>query len=166
MNRACFPKEKHQNSQKWAKFMNFSFWPFLWFGLPGRLLRNGCRCNFQGFHSLAKGNQVSVLRIYFSEPDSDRRSTDLGAGRGKTILKHYSKTDAAFLLTVGSFLLTAERFAYSCVWELFCLQFLSFLLPVRASFFQFELFCSQLSFFAYNGQVCLRNTSTDCKQRS
>ena len=37
VNRACFPKEKHQNSQKWAKFMNFSFWPFLWFGLPGRL---------------------------------------------------------------------------------------------------------------------------------
>ena len=36
MNRACFPKDKHQNSQKWAKFMNFSFWPFLWFGLPGR----------------------------------------------------------------------------------------------------------------------------------
>ena len=26
-------------TQKWAKFMNFfSFWPFLWFGLPGRLL--------------------------------------------------------------------------------------------------------------------------------
>ena len=38
VNRACFPKEKHQNSQKRAKFMNFSFWPFLWFGLPGRLL--------------------------------------------------------------------------------------------------------------------------------
>ena len=38
VNRACFPKEKHQNSQKWAKFMNFSFWPFLRFGLPGRLL--------------------------------------------------------------------------------------------------------------------------------
>ena len=36
VNRACFPKEKHQNSQKWAKFMNFSFWPFLWFGLLGR----------------------------------------------------------------------------------------------------------------------------------
>ena len=31
VNRACFPKEKHQNSQKWAKFMNFSFWPYLWF---------------------------------------------------------------------------------------------------------------------------------------
>ena len=39
VNRACFPKEKHQNSQKWAKFMNFSFWPFMWFGFPGRLLR-------------------------------------------------------------------------------------------------------------------------------
>ena len=38
VNRACFPKEKHQNSQKWTKFMNFSFWPFLWFGLPGQLL--------------------------------------------------------------------------------------------------------------------------------
>ena len=37
MNRACFPKEKHQNSQKWAKFMNFLFWLFLWFGLPGPL---------------------------------------------------------------------------------------------------------------------------------
>ena len=39
VNRACFPKEKHQNSQTWVKFMNFSFWRFLWFGLPGRLLR-------------------------------------------------------------------------------------------------------------------------------
>ena len=53
VNRACFPKEKHQNSQKWAKFMNFSFWPFLWFGLPGRLLRQkglfakGFRTSFQ-----------------------------------------------------------------------------------------------------------------------
>ena len=25
-------------TEKWAKFVNFSFWPFLWFGLPGRLL--------------------------------------------------------------------------------------------------------------------------------
>ena len=24
-------RKKRQNSQKWAKFMNFSFWPFLWF---------------------------------------------------------------------------------------------------------------------------------------
>ena len=40
---SCFVSKgkKHQNSQKWAKFMNFSFWPFLWFGLPGRLLRSG-----------------------------------------------------------------------------------------------------------------------------
>ena len=40
-----FLREKHQNSQKWAKFMNFSFWPLLWFGLPGRLLsENGTIC--------------------------------------------------------------------------------------------------------------------------
>ena len=39
VNRACFPKEKTPEfTQKWAKFMDFSFWPFLWFGLPGRLL--------------------------------------------------------------------------------------------------------------------------------
>ena len=39
VNRACFPKEKHQNSLKnGAKFMSFLFWPFLWFRLPGRLL--------------------------------------------------------------------------------------------------------------------------------
>ena len=56
MNRACFPKEKHQNSQKWAKFMTFSFCPFLWFGLLGRLLilcilDDGCQesvCPTQG----------------------------------------------------------------------------------------------------------------------
>ena len=41
VNRACFPKEnKHEFTKKWAKFMNFSFWPCLWFGLPGRLLTN------------------------------------------------------------------------------------------------------------------------------
>ena len=27
---------KHQNSQKWSKFMSFLFRPFLWFGLPGQ----------------------------------------------------------------------------------------------------------------------------------
>ena len=31
-------KNTPEFTQKWAKFMNFSFWPFLWFGLPGRLL--------------------------------------------------------------------------------------------------------------------------------
>ena len=29
-------------TQKWAKFMNFSFWPFFWFGLPGRLFLVFC----------------------------------------------------------------------------------------------------------------------------
>ena len=39
VNRACFPKENTKLfTQKWAKFMNFSFCLFLWFGLSGRLL--------------------------------------------------------------------------------------------------------------------------------
>ena len=38
MNRACFPREKTPEFTKWVKFMNYSFWPFLLFGLPGRLL--------------------------------------------------------------------------------------------------------------------------------
>ena len=38
VNCACFPRDKHPNSQKRVKFMNFPFRPFLWFGLPGRLL--------------------------------------------------------------------------------------------------------------------------------
>ena len=35
------------------------------------------------FHSLTKENQVSLLRIFLSEPDSDGQSTDLGVGGGK-----------------------------------------------------------------------------------
>ena len=34
-----FLRKKHQNSQNGRKFMNFSCWPFLWFGLPGPLLK-------------------------------------------------------------------------------------------------------------------------------
>ena len=41
----------------------------------------------------------------------------------------------------------------------FCLQFELFRL-------QFEFYCLQLSFFPYIGEVCLRQTSTDSKQRS
>ena len=50
MNRACFPKEKHQNSQKNGREIheNFSFWPFLWFGLPGRLSRELMHFRFFG----------------------------------------------------------------------------------------------------------------------
>ena len=41
VNRACFPKDKHQNSQKGAKFTNFSFWPFLCQGLLNGGVSNG-----------------------------------------------------------------------------------------------------------------------------
>ena len=66
-----FPKEKHQNSQKWAKFMNFSFWPFLWFGLPGRLLRkqesvadSGCLHVSQNLVNKASGDSVLQVLCY------------------------------------------------------------------------------------------------------
>ena len=67
---------------------------------------------------------------------------------------------AVFLLTAGSFLLTAE---------LFCLQLYlgAFWLTVWVFFaYSSSFFCLQLSFFSCNGKVCLRSTSTDCKQRS
>ena len=73
VNRACFPEEKLQNSQKWPKFMNFSFWPFLWFGLPGRLLIfvkfgdivgfNGSRCGTPRSEELKKAVAVSEEKI-------------------------------------------------------------------------------------------------------
>ena len=44
---------------------------------------NGSHCSFQDFHSLTKENQVSLLRIFFSEPNSRGKSTDLGVGGGK-----------------------------------------------------------------------------------
>ena len=67
--------------------------------------------------------------------------------------------DAAFVLTIGSFLPTAELFAYSCVLALVLLTVSAFLLTIG-------LLCLQLSFFAYSGKVLLISTSTDCKQRS
>ena len=42
--RACFPKENTRIFTKMGEIhMNFSFWPFLWFGLPGRLLMQSKR---------------------------------------------------------------------------------------------------------------------------
>ena len=66
MNRACFPKEKHQNSQKWAKFMNFSFWPFFWFGLPGRLLLVCLRPSGKEFWGLEDPNLLKLRRLVSS----------------------------------------------------------------------------------------------------
>ena len=70
MNRACFPKKNHQNSQKWAKLMNFSFWPFLWFGLPGRLLIEAFKRSTLAYH-------VRCV-ISSSYPQSAHQVTDAG----------------------------------------------------------------------------------------
>ena len=72
MNRACFPKEKHQNSQKWAKFMNFSFWPFLWFGLPGRLLTEVSNTLCGDLHRVLQGAAQrggAILLHFYDSPD-------------------------------------------------------------------------------------------------
>ena len=70
VNRTCFPKKKHQNSQKWAKFVNFSsFWPFLCFGLPGRLL-NQAQINDSSEPIFGKGMRQSSFQWtkgFFSE---------------------------------------------------------------------------------------------------
>ena len=46
-----FLREKHQNSLKNGReiHMNFSFWPFLWFGVPGQFLISVSRMAFPGF---------------------------------------------------------------------------------------------------------------------
>ena len=56
VNHARFPKEKHQNSPKWAKLMNFLFWPFLWFGL------RRVTPNFLSFHTKNRGRKKSATR--------------------------------------------------------------------------------------------------------
>ena len=60
--------------------------------------------------------------------------------------------DAAFLLTIGSFLLTVEFFDLQL--------FRSFLT------YSWSLFTHNLSFFTYSGQLLLISTLTDCKLRS
>ena len=61
--------------------------------------------------------------------------------------------DAAFLLTVGSFLLTVERFFLQLTISAFYLELELFLLTVGA-------------FFACSGKVHLRRALGDCKQKS
>ena len=90
VNRACFPKEKHQNSQKWAKFMNFSFWPLLWFGLPGRLLTVFAGARIHAPHVFAP---KLISPTYFYVLASGMREyshcihTDRGGKDGNTCLR-------------------------------------------------------------------------------
>ena len=61
----AFPRKKHENSQKGAKFMNFSFWPFLCFGLPGRLL-NGPEGN-EALHT-SSPTIARLARLFHAMP--------------------------------------------------------------------------------------------------
>ena len=42
--------------------------------------KNCSHFSFQDFHVLFEGNQVSLLRIHFSHPESDAKSTDVESG--------------------------------------------------------------------------------------
>ena len=44
-------------------------------------------CSFQDFHSLSKGNQVSLLRLHFSHPESDGKSSGTPLREGGPPLK-------------------------------------------------------------------------------
>ena len=92
VNRACFPKEKHQNSQKWAKFMNFSFWPFFWFGLPGRLLTYACDPG-----KIGKGGFGFRVRLPGIEWTTGRN-----AGMGKNCPMDAQKTWRGILMPRGN----------------------------------------------------------------
>ena len=73
---------------------------------------------------------------------------------------HMYVWNAAVLLTIGNAsCLQLSTFLLSVVFGSFFAYGLRFLLRVRAFFLE-------VSFFAYNGQLCLRSTSTDNKQRS
>ena len=48
--------------------------------------KNCSHCNFQDFHSLTRGNHVSLVRIHFSHP-ADGKSSDVGVGGRIGILK-------------------------------------------------------------------------------
>ena len=81
--------KKHQNSQKWAKFMNFSFWPFLWFGLPGWLLTDSLvqppnfgiapKSRGEGASSLFGGWPGSPENVSCSRATPDLHRCNLGA---------------------------------------------------------------------------------------
>ena len=77
MNRACVPQEKHQNSQEWAKFMNFFVLAlFFGFGLPGRLLKLITDRHFLGGTIF---NLISNCRYRIALPEEfiSIRETDL-----------------------------------------------------------------------------------------
>ena len=69
-------------------------------------------------------------------------------------------SDAAFLLTVGSFLLTVELFCLQLTNLAFILTVGAFLLTILA------LFLTVGAFLTYNGKVRLIRALRDCKQRS
>ena len=123
------------------------------------LLLKGLRARDLGSWSLSF-NIATTISHY---PDG---SWGLGCSSGMlmelNVFSFLCWRDAAFLLTIGSFLLTIE---FPCLH----LCFLTFLLSIGA-FFIYSwsfFFCIQLDLCCFQLEnVCLRSTPTDCKQRN
>ena len=75
--------------------------------------KNCSHCSFQDFQSLTKGNQVSLVRMHFSHPESMENRQTLGSGVESGSCKRMQ-----LCCLQWSLLLTVHLFAYSCVWEL------------------------------------------------
>ena len=74
-------------------------------GEPGHR-KNCSHCSFQGFHSLTKGNQVSLVRNHFSHPESDGKSPDVGVG-GRirisiVVQPPYCQSELMLLMYIGT----------------------------------------------------------------
>ena len=103
-------------------------------------------------------------------------SVTLGRRPPESLLSHFHRfrggvfglffvhfLDAAFLLTVGSFLLAVEHFYLQLTISAFLLRARAFSLFVT---YNFSFFTYSWSFFAYSGEVRLISTFRYCKQRS
>ena len=68
VNRACFPKEKHQNLQKYGRnSWTFRFGPFLGLVCRGRLLKKDCMRNFLLCKWLLPGYNYNLHHQYSSD---------------------------------------------------------------------------------------------------
>ena len=77
-------------------------------GEPGRG-KNCSHCSFQDFDSLTKGNQVSLVRIFFCHPESEGKLSDVGVGGRIGIL------NISLLLAVNQRMSCQPTFGSGCL---------------------------------------------------
>ena len=79
-------------------------------------LKNCSHRSFQDFHSLAKGNQVSSVRIHISHPESDGKSSDIGiGGRIGILICNFHKFYDPNICREGTILWRSENILKLCM---------------------------------------------------